>query len=84
MAEFRVWEEGDGMGKVEGRTIEAYDAEHAAELWAEMADHLSAEYYIVSQTEKPIVCVRSADGEVSRWRVRGEAVPAYYAEQVEG
>ena len=73
-------EEWDGEDATE---IRAVDAEEAAKKWAEDDDQSSAEYGIVSKDEEPVVIVCRADsGEETRWRVSGEAVPAYYAEPV--
>lgn len=82
---FEVWcpEEDDGEIESHRRKIEAMDAEDAAEQWAEQEDWYSAEYAIVSGRSTPVVAVRAPDGTETRYRVRGEAVPAYYADEVE-
>jgi len=76
---FIVWNNNDGKTEDEGVRIHAIDAQNAAEQWAEDHDSSSAEYGIVSQREEPTVCVRSAEGELTEWLVRGEALPHYYA-----
>jgi hypothetical protein len=85
MQTFRVWrpEDDDGEFEPAKRKIEAVDAEAAAEEWARREDWDSAEYAIVGQRARPVVVVQAPDGTETRWRVRGEEVPTYYAEQVD-
>jgi hypothetical protein len=80
MSEYRVWCPERGQNSSDARRIEAFDAEEAAELWAERDDRNSAEYSIVAG-EDVVVCVRCPDGKVSRWRVSGESVPNYIARE---
>jgi hypothetical protein len=78
MAKFTAWcpETGDFE---DGKVFDAYSAEEAAEKWAAREDSWGAEYLIVGGRSEPIVHVRSEGGAEQRFKVRGEAVPAYYA-----
>ncbi len=64
------------------KRVDAFDAQTAVGLWAENADHSSAEYAIVGGRDEPEVVVRSPDGTHRRFRVRGEAQPVYFAEEL--
>jgi hypothetical protein len=80
MREFRVWREDEGDFDAWSTTADT--AEWAAEEWAEHEDWSSAEYDIVSGRDEPVVCVRDVGtGEVTRWRVSGEAIPSYSARE---
>ena len=79
MARFDVWCPDDGEGPEDARHVEAFNAEYAAEMWAERDDAESAEYRIAGQKSEPLVIVQAADGTRTRWRVSGEAVPSYSA-----
>lgn len=59
-------------------------AESAAEKFAEEYDQ-SNEYNILQQGDRceEVIEVRDRDGTVTRWRVHGESVPHYYAEEAE-
>ena len=65
----------------EAIALYAVEAEEAAEEWAERQDADSAEYGIVVG-EPATVHVRAPDGTVTVWRVTGESVPSYSAEEV--
>jgi hypothetical protein len=74
-----VWEESepeDSLRKI-------YDSSPftAAEEFAEAYD-LGADYSIVEGTNIT-VCVKSPDGNVSKFEVSGEATPTYYATKLE-
>ena len=57
-----------------------YDAQDAAEWWAECWDTDSAEYSIVGQRDEPVVTVEDLrDGGTTHWQVEGEAAPQYSA-----
>jgi hypothetical protein len=77
-----VWCLDDEETENDARTIEAYDAETAAETWAERDDYQSAEYRIVGGTDVT-VCVKDEEGTVLRFRLSGESVPSYTAREVE-
>ncbi len=62
--------------------IRAFDAEEAAERWAEDWDCADSEYPIL-QGDIPLVLVHDSEGNVTQWRVSGENVPTYRAEEVE-
>lgn len=62
--------------------VKAVDAETAVGLWAENYDSTSAEYAIVGGRDEPVVVVRAADGTLRKFRVRGEAQPMYFAEEL--
>lgn len=82
--EWLVWcpEDGDAFDSV--RPIRATDAAGAAEKWAERSDYDSAEYTILRGGE---VIVHVVDPQRKqperRFRVRGEAEPVYYADELE-
>jgi hypothetical protein len=80
---FTVWCPEQGETADDGRAFDAFDAEEAAEQWAEQDDWSSAEYSIVGQRSTPIVHVQGPSGDVQRFRVSGEAVPSYSAEHLE-
>lgn len=71
----------ENHGPDEWVEIRAFDAEAAAEKWAEREDQ-NGDYLIVGQRSTPTVEVRDGTGEITRWQVSGEAVPAYYAKAV--
>lgn len=83
MAEYRVWRDGDEEEDRDGVRIRAADPEHAAEKWADHKDWTSAEFGIVGGQDVPVVAVRDLSGNtLTRWLVRGEAVPSYSATEV--
>jgi hypothetical protein len=53
---------------------------YAAEQWAEQDDCEGGEYSIVGGRHTPTVIVKDADGDITHWKVTGEAVPRYSAE----
>ena len=61
--------------------VRAFDAEEAAERWAKDDDCHSAEYSIVSGSDAEVV-VEDHAGNVTRWKVSGEGVPTYSAEEI--
>ena len=74
-----VWCPEDGAdGPEDGRTVRAFDADQAAERWADH-DDCNGDYDIVSGRSTPIVHVQGEDEEVTRWKVTGEAEPVYTA-----
>lgn len=78
---YRIWREDERED--DGDDVLCTNPQDAVGLWAEDSDQQSAEYSIVGGRDVPVVHVRAPDGTVTRWRVRGEAVPHYYATQVE-
>lgn len=80
---FKVWcpERGQTVGGA--WTIVADSPEAAAADWGWEADTHSAEYEIVGGAMAS-VCVQDPDGLVTRWQVKGEGVPQYYASPEEG
>jgi len=82
MAKFIVWNPESG-GAEDGKMFVAYDAEEAAEKWAEREDSWGAEYLIVSGRDEPVVHVRDEEGHETYFKVSGESVPAYYAREIE-
>jgi hypothetical protein len=84
LRKFLVWCPEDGESEHDGRRkIAAHAPELAAEEWAGIDDRESADYRILGGLEK-VVHVREVDGEETRWIVRGEAVPSYWAVRAEG
>lgn len=73
----RVWCEDRDELEVDARPVYASDAEEASTEWAKLDDS-RGDYAIVRGSEA-IVCVRSPDGEITRWVVHGESVPQYSA-----
>lgn len=82
MKTYLVWRPDMGAERDDACEIEAYDAQSAAQTWAEEEDSYSAEYSIVSGRDTPIVCVAEGDGQAKEFRVSGEAVPRYYAHAI--
>lgn len=82
---WRVWCPDQGEdGPDDGRDVRDVAAQYAAEKWAETEDHDYYEYDIIAQRQRPVVHVLDpATGAVTRWRVTGEAVPQYHAEELE-
>jgi len=81
-----VWCPEDGETIDDSRKVRATDAGEAVEKWAELDDEESAAYRIVGGQEAR-VCVVPADDKArapQRFAVSGEAVPQYYASEVEG
>lgn len=74
---FAVWSPDLGSTEDDAREIEAFDAESAAEKWADREDCESADYWIVRGTPAK-VCVREGD-KVRTFTVHGETVAAYHA-----
>lgn len=79
--QFIVWNE--DKGEDNAVTIDAGDAEEAAESWAEQDDWKSAEYAICAGRSTPTVSVRDPDGKVARFKVEGETVPSYRVDEIE-
>jgi hypothetical protein len=76
-----VWQPENGQTDEDGMKLMAFDAEHAAQLWAERDDHRSAEHHIVGG-QPATVMVRNIDtAEVSEWVVSGEVEYRYTARQ---
>lgn len=76
MAEFVVWavrEEEDN-----GEPIEAESPGEAAEIWAAEVDR-EAGNEIAKEIDSPVVNVRDEFGELTRWKIHGDLVPAYNA-----
>ena len=69
--------------ETDGHVMTASDPQEAAEEWARHHDWSSAEYDIVSGRSEPTVTVEARDGTRSRWQVRGESTPSYFATRVE-
>lgn len=80
---WRVWCPVErGENEADAKTIFAFDAEAAAEEWAEQDDRYSAEYGIVGGSSV-VVHVQAVDSdEVTRWSVSGESVPSYSASEL--
>jgi hypothetical protein len=79
MSAFVAWNEDHGSTFDDGRSVNAYDAESAAKIFAEWDDARSADYLIVGGQDATI-CVASPDGSnVQRFTVSGEACPVYRA-----
>ena len=65
--------------------VRAADAEEAAEKGAEEDDSNSAEYGILKGWNDYVAWVKAAaDAKPKRFKVTGEAVPQYHAEEIEG
>lgn len=77
---FLVWE--DGCTEEDASRIYATDSEEAAKRWG-MEDDQNGDYLIVGQRAEPLVSVRRIDSDtIQRFRVTGEAVPEYHAEDL--
>lgn len=79
---YLVWCPEQDETQRDARKIDAFDSEHAAQMWADREDSDSADYAICAGRWEPVVYVRAPDGEVTMWRVCGETVPSYSSEQV--
>lgn len=81
---FLVWNAEEGLTEEDATVIYAYDAELAAEEWAEEDDANSADYCILKGSE-PTVFVKEQGSEAppKKFRVTGEAVPQYHATEIE-
>lgn len=67
------------------REVRAADAEEAAAKGAEEEDSDSAEYSVLKGNGDYVAWVKAAaDAKPRRFKVTGEAVPQYYAEEIEG
>ena len=75
-----VWCEELGGTEDDAKKIQARDTEEAAKRWAR--DHDSGGDYEIVGGAEYVVCVREdgLDEKVSKFTVRGETVPAYYAD----
>ncbi len=80
MSKFTVWCPERDQDFEDGRSFDAYDAEVAAEKWAEYDDAYSAEYSIVGGREVTVM-VRNEAGQDSSFVVSGEAEPVYFARE---
>lgn len=80
MPQWYVWQAEDPRD--DATQIAGHDAQDAAERWAER-DDAKGDYCIVGGSDAT-VCVApvAAEGPVLRFRVAGETVPKYYAEQL--
>lgn len=79
-----VWR--DDETEEEAREVYAFDAEEAAEDFAEVTDAEDSDYTIMNNGGGTVLCVRSAlvtNAPVERFRVFGESVPQYNAMQLE-
>lgn len=66
------------------RKVRAFDEEEAAEKGAEEDDCNSAEYSVLKGHGDYVAWVKAAaDAKPKRFKVTGEAVPQYYAEEIE-
>jgi hypothetical protein len=82
MIKFKVWCLTLHQGEEDARVIEAFDAEEAAEKWAEHEDSWSADYWIVGGEEARVMVQRSDGGGAVEFVVTGESRPAYTADAV--
>lgn len=64
------------------REIETYWADDAATIWAQRSDS-DGDYTIVRGTSADVTVMDCETGYRTKWRVRGENSPTYYADQVE-
>lgn len=66
------------------RDVYAGDAEHAAAKFADRHD-CENEYWILQQGDRceAVIEVRDPNSQITRWRIRAESVPHYYAEKME-
>ena len=65
----------------EGREIEAYDHENAAEIFAEWED-AQGDYMIIRGHDE-VVEVRSEKGVTKKFRISGEVQNVYHARELE-
>ena len=77
---FLVWESEND--ETDAREVRAFDEESAAEKWAEEDDCNSAEYDIISGNDVEVT-VKAPDGTIKKFKVSGESVPQYHADEVE-
>lgn len=79
---WRVWNPEESTQE-DAHTFYGYDADSAAEAWAERDDSDSAEYRI-AQGSSVVVCVQrlEPEGPIERYSVTGEYEPVYMAEKV--
>jgi len=81
--EFAVWCPDYGEEREDAWQCQAFDAEQAAEQWAEWSDWSSADYTIVAGRDEPEVLVLEAGATTPvRFVVTGEAVPSYRAREL--
>lgn len=81
MPAFLCWdpdeeEESDAEGD-ERNVVEAYDAQDAAEAYAEKCNDRGGDF-----AKKRVVCVRDEDGTVTQWEVEAMVTHYYQAGQV--
>lgn len=80
---FEVWSDDCGVPSDEALDFMAWNADDAAEKFADDYDVSTAEYNIVAQRLEPVVFVRDLrDGGVMKFKVTGEARPHYTATEV--
>jgi hypothetical protein len=79
---FLVWYPDNGETEEDASEFREYDAEAAAEAWADDYERRCAEYRIAAGESTVEVMVKASDGAVTRWSVSGECVPQYYARAV--
>ena len=91
---WRVWRADEPDGEMDYRSFAVehpwsgrrlFDAQDAAEYWAQEHDQNTGDYNIVAQNDVPVLTVEDREtGERSQWKVEGEAVPQYYARPWKG
>lgn len=64
----------------EGHEIEAFDHVHAAEIYAEWEDSMTAEYSIMGGSLEDVTVV-DPDGVTKHFVVSGGAIPVYEARE---
>lgn len=86
MKTFLVWcpDRGESIG--DAVEINECAAEEAAIAWAETDDNDSDQYVIVKGEDEPVVYVldkATPNAKPQRFRVAGEYIPTYYADEEE-
>lgn len=79
---FRVWCPEDGEIEEDGVIFDQSSAFDSACFYARWDDRESAEYRVAKGDEITVLVKDLQTGEISKWRVTGETVPSYWAEQI--
>lgn len=80
---FLVWCPEHDVPREDAEELRNHDAESAAQEWAESYDSNSTNYPIAGRITPTVVHVLDAAGVETRWMVRGEFSPSYYAWEAE-
>lgn len=86
MKTFPVWWPDAGESADTAAEIQEVSAEDAALYWAKVVDNDSDVGVLAQGDDKPVVYIRdkaTTDAKPQRFRVMGEYIPTYYADEEE-